>query len=577
MKAQGNGLMARLPTWLLPWSKPWSKPRLGSVDEPSQAVRSRQLLLMQHAVTKVLADAPSLSQAIPAILHLMGESQAWVAAGCWRLTADGRQLRNVDVWSLDEAALHTFSALQRDHQVTYDTTRNGMLVRAWREQKPAWILDVTQEAGYRRREAALAAGLRGAFVLPVVANGEVLRLMEFYSRDARQPDPMLIDLAQSLGNQIGQFILRRNAEAALHQAHDRVEMAVRASGIGFWDTDIKSGNSHVSEQFAHLLGYSLADFPRGRRSVIAMIHPQDRAQFFSTYASGIESGNTFTMDFRLRLRDGGYHWFAGRAKVTYDSSRQPTRVAGSLADIEKRKQLDLAKDEFVATISHELKTPLTAIRGSLGLLDGGVAGELSADAKALVGVALSGAERLTRLVNDILSLTKIESADAARLLPAVDLDALVARAVKANRPCCDEFGVDLQADLNAAGTLVQVNADQLMQVLTNLISNAAKFSARGAEVRAITTRSAHTARISIVDSGRGIPVDFRNRIFQKFEQADSSDSRLQQGSGLGLAISRALVTRMGGVIDYTDRGGGGTVFFVDLPVQALNQPVNALA
>ena len=559
--------MARLPTWLLPWFKSWFRPRPGPVDGHSQAVRSRQLLLMQHAVTKVLADAPSLAQAIPAILHLMGESQGWVAAGCWRLTADGRQLRNVDTWSLDEAALHTFSARQREHLVVYDTTRNGMLVRAWRERQPSWILDVTQEAGYRRREAALAAGLRGAFVLPVVANGEVLRLMEFYSRDARQPDPMLIDLAQSLGNQIGQFILRRNAEAALHQAHDRVEMAVRASGIGFWDTDIKSGNSHYSEQFAQLLGYALADFSPGRRGLIAMIHPQDRAQFFSTYAAGIESGNTFAMDFRLRLQDGSYRWFAGRATVTYDSNREPMRVAGSLTDIEKRKQLDLAKDEFVATVSHELKTPLTAIRGSLGLLDGGVTGELSADAKALVSVALSGAERLTRLVNDILSLTKIESVDAAKLSREVNLDEFVAQAVQANRSFCDEFGVHLHADLAAADTVIQVNGDQLMQVLANLIANAAKFSARGAEVRAITSRSANTARISIVDSGRGIPVDFRNRIFQKFEQADSSDSRLQQGSGLGLAISRALVTRMGGEIGYVDRAEGGTVFFVDLPAQ----------
>ena len=480
-----SDLAHRLSGWLTP------------AQAASQGAQTRQLLhtaeqrlVMQHAVTKVLAEAPSLAQAFPEILRLMGESQGWVTAASWRITADRQQLRCCDTWSLDQAALHTFCTRQRDHHVRYDTANNGMLVRAWRDCQPAWIVDVTKEAVYGRREAALAAGLRGAFVLPVVANGEVLRLLEFYSRDAREPDPMLIDLAKSLGNQIGQFILRRNAEAALHQAHDRVEMAVRASGIGLWDADLQSGHSHYSEQFAHLLGYALEDFPQRRRDFVAMVHPKDREQFLATFAAGIDSGNAFAMDVRLRLRDRSYRWFAGRAKVTCDAGGKPARVAGSLADIEKRKRLDLAKDEFVATVSHELKSPLTAIRGSLGLLDGGVAGELSADGKALVRVALSGCERLTRLVNDILSLTKIESVDASMGTHSMDLDGLIAQSVAANQPFCSEFGVTLQADLNAPGAEVRVNGDQLMQVLANLISNAAKFSVRGTVVRAMTTRTA---------------------------------------------------------------------------------------
>ena len=158
------------------------------------------------------------------------------------------------------------------------------------------------------------------------------------------------------------------------------------------------------------------------------------------------------------------------------------------------------------------------------------------------------------------------------------LDDLIGQAVAANRPYCDGFGVRLSSRSETAGALVLFDADRLMQVLTNLISNAAKFSPADTEVAVLTARAGRWLRISVIDHGRGIPESFRRRMFQKFAQVDSSDARHSQGSGLGLNICRSLVTQMGGMIDFTDTPGGGTTFFVELPEHfAAGTPVRSAA
>lgn len=537
----------------------------GTVLDISDAKQSERRLGMQHAVTKVLAEAGSLAQAMPAILGIIGEAQDWVAAACWRSARDGATLRCVDTWTCGEPLLETFGAQQRAAPVTFEIEREGLLMTAWRTRLPHWIADVMQAPGYRRAAAAGPAGLHGGFVVPVVAGGEVLRLLEFYSYDAREPDAMLVDLAQSLGNQIGQFIERRSAETALTQAREHLNMAVKASGIGFWDWEVHSDVTHYSEQVGPMLGFEAGSMPAGQSAFLELVHPADRPALHAANVAGIKSGLPHLIELRLRRRDGAWRWFLARAQVFCDADGRTAGMAGSLADIEDRKRLDRAKDEFVATVSHELRTPLTSIRGALGLLDGGVAGELPDDARELVRVSLSGAERLSRLVNDVLNLAKIESGALAVAPVRLVLDALVHAAITANQPYCRGFGVQLSGMCGIPGAMVLADADRLMQIAGNLISNAAKFSPAGGEVMVTTARIGGKLRLAVIDHGTGIPESFRARLFQKFAQVDGTDGRAKQGSGLGLNICRALVMQMGGTIDFEATPGGGATFYVDLP------------
>lgn len=234
-------------------------------------------------------------------------------------------------------------------------------------------------------------------------------------------------------------------------------------------------------------------------------------------------------------------------------------------DITELKRIDRMKSEFVSTVSHELRTPLTSIRGSLGLISGGVAGELPEAVKTLVGIAKNNCERLIRLINDILDIEKLEFGNMQLDLKVVDLKPLMVQALAANEGYGAERHVGLSLDFPDDRLQVHVDSDRLTQVMTNLLSNAMKFSPEGAKVEVHVSRSGLWVRVEVRDHGPGIPDEFRDRIFQKFSQADSSDTRQKGGTGLGLHISRAIVERMGGRIDFVTQAGVGTTFFFELP------------
>ena len=222
------------------------------------------------------------------------------------------------------------------------------------------------------------------------------------------------------------------------------------------------------------------------------------------------------------------------------------------------------KDEFIATVSHELRTPLTSITASLALLVGSSDGDPASPARRLIAIALSNSQRLVRLVNDILDIEKLEAGKVNFKSQLINLRLLVQRSIEANRPFAESAKVLLK--LNDIGSCeVLADADRLMQILSNLLSNAIKFSPAFSEVTVTIERREEIVRVSVADQGPGIPDEFKSRLFQKFAQADGSDSRKNGGTGLGLSIAKEIVERLGGTIGYVKVPSGGAEFFVELP------------
>jgi PAS domain S-box-containing protein len=241
-------------------------------------------------------------------------------------------------------------------------------------------------------------------------------------------------------------------------------------------------------------------------------------------------------------------------------------VLSVISDDSERQQIEEMKDEFIATVSHELRTPLTSIIGSLGLLLGGAAGPQTPAVTKLVSLAHANSQRLVRLINDMLDIEKIESGQVAFDFQVIDLRALVEHAIEANQDFAKQYHVQIRLDPDSTDATVRVDSDRIIQVLTNLLSNACKFSPTGSDVVIKIEPRDPAVRISVRDHGPGIPDDFKSRIFGKFAQADGCTTRQKSGSGLGLNIAKQIVARQGGQIGFDAAPGGGTVFHVDLPV-----------
>jgi PAS domain S-box-containing protein len=234
-------------------------------------------------------------------------------------------------------------------------------------------------------------------------------------------------------------------------------------------------------------------------------------------------------------------------------------------DVTAQLEAERMKKEFTSTLSHELRTPLTSIIGSLQLINSGVMGDVDKDVSELTMVAERNAQRLLDLINDILDIEKIESGKLTLAPEVMQVDELVRESMVLNRAFGERFKVRFESRGDAPERQLHADRKRLLQVMTNLLSNAAKFSPEGGVVEITTEDKGDQVRVGVHDRGSGIPEAFRAKVFGRFTQADSTATRQKGGTGLGLAICKRLVELMHGHIGFDDRPGGGTTFWFELP------------
>jgi signal transduction histidine kinase/CheY-like chemotaxis protein len=244
------------------------------------------------------------------------------------------------------------------------------------------------------------------------------------------------------------------------------------------------------------------------------------------------------------------------------------RVTGGVVvfrDVTERREIDRMKDEFTSIVSHELRTPLTSIRGSLGLLAGGVLGPIGDQAQHMVELAVDNTERLVRLINDMLDIERIESGKVRMDFEPCDAAVLVAKAAETIGTSADSAGIRIEVVTVEAP--LDADCDRIQRTIENLLSNAVKFSPRGSTVTITCAARDDTVRIDVADQGRGIPADGLERVFERFEQVDASDARDKGGTGLGLAICASIVAQHGGRIWAESPAGAGATFSFVLPAR----------
>lgn len=361
---------------------------------------------------------------------------------------------------------------------------------------------------------------------------------------------------------------RQKYEEVVSQNEERFRRAFGNAPIGMALVTREGRWLRVNDSVCRMLGYSEAELLT--TDFQSLTHPDDLTADLEL-ASRLRAGEieTYSLDKRYFHRSGRIVHASLHVSFVGDKPGRPGYFVSQIMDISQRVEMDRLKREFISTVSHELRTPLTSIAGSLGLMAGGVAGELPAAAQQLVEIAERNSCRLVRLIDDILYIDKAAAGQLRFERELQPLAPIVRQALEANREYAAGFNVDLELLAAQTDALVRVDRDRLIQVLTNLISNAAKFSPSGSSVSIEMKVRNGRVQVSVTDRGPGIPEAFRSRIFQQFAQADNPDIRNRGGTGLGLSIAKVFMERLGGTIDFTTAEGAGSTFSIYLPCEAL--------
>ncbi len=360
---------------------------------------------------------------------------------------------------------------------------------------------------------------------------------------------------------------RRLAEEALRESEERFRRAMEATSDGLWDWNVVTGEMYFSPAYYRMLGYEPGELPDLKDTWLNLIHPDDRDQALRSNQDCIENRiPNFAIEFRMRTKNGDWKWILGRGKASArDANGQALRMIGTHQDITERRQVERMKDQFVSTVSHELRTPLTSIRASLGLLGSGVGGALPEKGQRMLEIAVTNTDRLVRLINDILDTERLASGKTPMEKKQCSTAQLVKQATDVMKPMAEKAGISFS--IASQDAELWADPDRIVQALTNLISNAIKFSSKGGRIWVAAERKENQMLFRVQDEGRGIPPDKLGILFERFQQVDSSDAREKGGSGLGLSISRSIIEQHNGKIWVESTVGKGSTFFFTIPLQ----------
>jgi PAS domain S-box-containing protein len=354
----------------------------------------------------------------------------------------------------------------------------------------------------------------------------------------------------------------------------------RLARIGSWELDLATRQLAWSEQQFRNFGFEPSKTPLPRASVIARVDPRDFERHEAVVKTAIETGEGFTMDYRVVHPDGSVLNLHTIGRPVFDGEGRLIKFVGTSQDVTERSQLeeqlrkqyeqllklDSLKNNFVNSVTHELRTPLTTIMGYAEFLEDEIGGPVTSEQQLYISQIQRGSKRLEYLLNDLLDFARMEAGTFSLKVAPADLRCRVVEVISSLKPQADEMQLVLAAQLPESPLELEMDAQRIGQVLTNLITNALKFSPKGGTITVSTSRNGERVRCEVQDHGPGIADQDKPRLFQRFSQLEAG-VRMGKGAGLGLSISKALVEAHGGSIGVDSTPGLGSTFWFELPAQ----------
>jgi len=534
------------------------------------------------AVRHTIVSATTWEQAAPQLLGGLCAHLDWDVAQYWAVDSELQALRMRHAWHRDGVALEEFHSQSRRLSIA---SGEGLLGRVWQSGVPSAQDDLSAATDYDRAAAALQAGLRSAIAFPVMNGGAVIGVVEMLTHDVRQIENDLVTMLSTAGGEIGQFIRRSETAQALRRSESDHRAIFERSPIGIArissEGDLLEGNAALLQMLEH-------DFPTMRSHAWPdLLRAYDQAAARSRIApllAGITAGHSVQV--RAGTGGGKWLWLQLTATSIPDSSGRPEHVLVMVEDVTVVREaqdrlgealeaqrsanatlekLDRTKTEFLSIVSHEFRTALTGIQGFSELIrDGGLEPD---EVRAYGGYIFNDADRVNRLIGDMLDLDRMESGRMSIRTTEVDINEVLSDAIaRAGSSPTVEF----KADLDPRLPIVVGDRDRLVQVVSNLVNNAVKYSPDGGIVTLASRSEGGFALVSVTDTGVGIPPDEIGHVFERFRRVRSGAAQSIPGTGLGLTIVKQIVEMHGGKIWVESAVGHGSAFHFTLPLAAEN-------
>ncbi len=549
----------------------------------SERRRVEQIRHCLVAVRHAILDSTTWDQALPIVLGSLGSYLDWDVAIHWVVDSERAALRMGREWHSEGAALAGFAEHSRSFSVAGGA---GLVSRVWRSGVVGAEAILDQAQDYERLDAARSAGLQAALALPVIDSGVVTGVIELLGTRPRHLHDDEVTAMATIGLEVGQFIRRSDTAQALRRSEADHRAIYERSPIGIARI---SAEGELLEANQALLGMVEHDFETMRASAWPdLLRAYDQAASRHRAApllAGITDGGSVQV--RAATAGGRWLWLQLTATSIPDTSGKPEHVLVMVEDVTvvretsdklaealesqrsanaNLEKLDRTKTEFLSIVSHEFRTALTGIQGFSELIrDGGLEPD---ELRAYGGYIFNDADRVNRLIGDMLDLDRMESGRMSMRSGAVDINEVLSEAMA--RAGTAASTVEFKADLDPRLPIVSGDRDRLIQVVSNLVSNAIKYSPEGGTVTLSSRAEGGFALVSISDTGLGIPPDEIGHVFERFRRVRSGAAQSIPGTGLGLTIVKQIVEMHGGKIWVESAVGHGSAFHFTVPMAVDN-------
>lgn len=529
------------------------------IEHDITARKIREKFKTMHInIALLLAASEDVINTVPKTLEYLCEGTGWEIGELWLISHDDREMQYVGAWHspnlnvkeyIDRATIKTF------------IKGKGLPGRVWQTGKPAWYINSPENTFFKSIEKSISFGINTALAFPIQINLKTIGVLTFFTRETHKPDNELLETMSILGNHLGHFIEHKRMEEKLANMTVKQSLLLNAIGQGVYGVDTKGKLTFINPAAENMLGWSAEEL-KGKRIHDIVHHTKSDTVTPLKYNDcpnvkiRKKGGNPLQIDREIFWKKDGTYF-----PVEYVVTPIPenNKIIGSVvtfSDITKRKQLEELKKEFLATAAHELKTPITSLKlmSQLQLLKIKSKKALKMEDMEKINNEL---ERLTRIINDILDDQRIETGKLSIVRNKINLSVLVKETAE---QISNIFGKGKIMCKVTPGVFVFADSDRIRQVVTNLLTNAIKYSSGDAKIMAEVKRVNGKALVSIADKGIGISEGKQEKIFDRFFQIQEGKS----GFGLGLYISKQIINLHEGKIWVKSKEGEGSTFHFSL-------------